>query len=287
MWEVRAIFRFIDFYLMHSFMFQTNTLTSNEKPIAQFGLVAKGFVYCLLGVLAFMAAFHIQGRTADNTDKAGVFDFIEKQTGGQIMLAVLALGLISYTIWRGIQAIGDSQNKGSNVKGLTTRARYLFSGLVYGSLAVYVINMLLSNPSGSGDNQQSLARELLSKPFGQWLVGIGAAILLGVGLYQIGYGLSEKYRKHAEKAGRSSHRKLLLLAGKVGYVSRGIVWVVIAWLFFKAAISSNSAAAGDTSKAFGFLQEAAYGRYLLAAVGIGLVCYGAFNFIRAKYERFN
>ena len=267
-------------------MLSASTLTSNEKPIAQFGLIAKGLVYCLLGVLAFMAAFHIKGRSAGNTDKAGVFDFIEKQTGGQIMLAILALGLISYTVWRGIQAFSDSQNKGSDAKGLATRARYLFSGLVYGSLAVYVINMLFSNPSGSGDSQQSMARELLSKPFGQWLVGIGAAILLGVGLYQIWYGISEKFRKHAEKVGRSSHTGLLLLAGKIGYVARGIVWVVIAWMFFKAALSSISAEAGDTSKAFSFLQDAAYGSYLLAAVGLGLVCYGAFNFVRAKYERF-
>lgn len=264
----------------------SNALTSNEKPIAQFGLMAKGLVYCLLGGLAFMAAFQINGRSAGNTDKADVFDLIGKQTGGQIMLAILALGLISYTVWRGIQAFSDSQNKGSDAKGLATRARYLFSGLVYGSLAFYVINMLLSNPSESGDQQQSMARELLSKPFGQWLVGIGAAILLAVGLYQIWYGISEKYRKHAEKVGRSSHTKLLLLAGKVGYVARGIVWVVIAWMFFKAALSSNSAAAGDTSKAFSFLEDAAYGTYLLAAVGLGLVCYGVFNFVRAKYERF-
>jgi hypothetical protein len=268
-------------------MLAANTLFSHEKPIAQAGLIAKGLVYCLLGLLAFMAAFHINGQSASDADKAGVFDFIGQQTGGRIILGLIAVGLISYTLWRLIQTFGDTENKGSHAKGLATRARYLFSGLVYGSLAVSVIRMLLSNVSGAGDDKQNIARELLSKPFGQWLVGISAGILLAVGLYQIYYGLSEKYRKHAEKVSHSSRRKLLLTAGKVGYVSRGLVWLIIAWLFFKAALSSNSAQAGDTSKAMTFLESAAYGSYLLAAIGLGLICYGAFNFIRARYERFN
>jgi putative Mn2+ efflux pump MntP len=268
-------------------MLSARTLTYNEKPIAQFGLVAKGIVYCLLGLLAIMAAFRIDGQSVKETDKSGVFDFVQDQPGGQLMLGVIALGLISYTIWRGIQAFSDSQNKGKDAKGLASRGRYLFSGLVYGYLAISAIKMVLTNASDSGDNKQSMVRELLSKPFGQWLVGIAAAILLAVGIYQIYYGLSEKYRKHAEKASHSSNRKLLLSAGKIGYVARGIVWLVISWLFFKAAIYSNSAEAGDTSKAFSFLEDAAYGPYILAAVGLGLICYGTFNFIRARYERFS
>jgi hypothetical protein len=77
------------------------------------------------------------------------------------------------------------------------------------------------------------------------------------------------------------------MAGKLGYVARGIVWVVLAWLFLKAALHANSAEAGDTSKAFSFLQDAAYGSYLLGAVGLGFICYGAFNFIRVRYESFH
>lgn len=268
-------------------MLAANTLTSHQKPIAQAGLVAKGIVYCLLGLLAFMAAFNINGQSANKADTAGVFDFINKQTGGQVMLGIIALGLLSYSVWRGIQTFGDTEHKGNDTKGLASRARYLVSGLVYGSIAIYAVNILFSNASSSGDDKQNIAKELLSKPFGQWLVGIAAAILLGVGIYQIYYGLSEKYRKHANRVGRSSNKKLLLMAGKVGYVARGIVWLLIAWLFLKAAIHSNSSEAGDTSKAFSFLNNVSYGSYLLGAVGIGLICYGTFNFIRAKYESFN
>jgi hypothetical protein len=232
-----------------------------------------------------MAAFHIGGQSTRNTDKQGVFSFIEKQTGGQVMLSVIALGLLCYGVWRGIQTFAGTEDKGDNAKGLAARSRYLFSGLIYTSLAAYAIKMLFTGSNTSGDSKQSMAQELLSKPYGDWLAGIGAAIMIGVGIYQVYYGLSEKYRKHADKAGHAAGKKILLSAGKIGYVARGIVWLIVGWLFAKAALHSNAREAGDTSKAFSFL-EASYGPYLLAAVAVGLICYGLFNFIRVRYESF-
>lgn len=267
-------------------MIDSSTITSKVKPIAQAGLMAKGVVYCLLGIFAFMAAFHLGGQSTEKTDKEHVFSFIQQQTGGQIMLAVVALGLLCYCIWRFIQAFGDSEDKGDDAKGLAARARYFFSGLIYTSLAAYAIKMLVSEKKSSGNSKQDMVQELLSKPFGEWLLGLVAAIMIAVGIYQTYYGLSEKYRKHVDKAGNSSNKNMLLMAGKIGYVARGIVWMLIGWLFTKAAFYKNSSEAGDTSEAFKFLSEASYGSYLLGAVGIGLICYGIFNFIRVRYESF-
>ncbi|MDF2456463.1 MAG: hypothetical protein K0R51_2456 [Cytophagaceae bacterium] len=259
--------------------------TTYLKPIAQAGLVAKGIVYTLLGVLTFMAAFHINGKSTRSTDKEDVFAFVYQQTGGQILLGIIALGLFSYCIWRGIQAISDSEHKGNKAKGLLSRARYLLSGLVYGYMAVHVSCMLLSiKSSNSGDGKQEMAREMMNKPLGQWLVGLSAIILLGVGIYQIYYGLSEKYKKHVEKLGGTKSKQILWSAGKIGYTARGMVWLMIAWLFAKAAFHENSSEAGGASKAFGQLHHMTFGPYLLAIMGVGLMCYGMFSFIRARYE---
>jgi hypothetical protein len=268
-------------------MIITSNVSSNIKPIAQAGLVAKGFVYCLLGVLAFMAAFHINGQSTGGTNKQGALSFIERQTGGPVLLGILALGLLCYTLWRVIQTFGDTEQKGGDAKGIAARSRYLASGLVYASLAVYAIKMLFSVTGKSGKSgKQGMVQELLNKPFGQILLGVCSLIIIGVGIYQIVYGMSGKYRKHVEKLTGSSKSSLMLTAGKVGYVARGIVWLIIGWLFSKAAIHSNSNEAGDTSNAFQFLAEASYGSYLLAAVGVGLICYGVFSFIRARFENF-
>ncbi|MDF3076488.1 MAG: hypothetical protein K0S09_377 [Sphingobacteriaceae bacterium] len=262
-------------------------LTENVKPIAQTGLIAKAIVYCLLGLLVLMAAMNMGGHSEEETDKTGVVKFVYDLPGGEIILAAIALGLICYCIWRGIKTFLDTEHKGNKAKGLAARLRYLFSGLIYAALAAYAIKVLFSGSNNSGDSKQGLAQKLLSEPMGEWLVGAAALIFIGVGIYQVFYGLSEKYRKHADKAGDASTKRILLMAGKVGYVARGIVWLLIGWLFLKAALHSNSSEAGDTSKAFGFLSKASYGPYLLFIMGFGLICYGIFNFVRVRYEKFD
>ncbi|WP_297333067.1 DUF1206 domain-containing protein [Flavobacterium sp.] len=262
--------------------------SSKLEIIAKAGFTAKGIVYALLGLLTFMAAFNINGKSTGDTDKNGVFNFLYSQPGGQVLLGLLAVGLVCYCIWRLIQAFtGNSDSSEDKKKEYAKRARYLFSAIAYGGIAFQVVRKLFISASGSGnDSKENLARELLTKPFGQVLTGIAALILLGVGLYQIYYGYSEKYKEHVDKAVNEKSRKGMMTAGKTGYIARGVVWLLLAWLFLKAAWEANASNAGNTSKAFGFLQETSYGPYLLVAIAVGLVCYGTFNFVRARYENF-
>lgn len=264
-----------------------STKPSSVAPIARAGLISKGVVYCLLGALAFMSAFEIGGQSDEDANKKGVFNLIET-VGGKWLLGVLAVGLFCYAAWRFIEAFKEGrETKGATKKGGKV-IRYIFSGIVYFLLALYAAKRFFGNGDKSGgDNTQSTVSELMSKPFGDWLVGLLGVALAITGIYQIYYGLSEKYRKHVQELSlRSTASRNLLRAGKIGYVARGIVWLILAWLLFKASFQSDSREAGDTGKAFHFLETASFGSYLLGALGIGLICYGIFNFIRARFERF-
>lgn len=269
-------------------MISAQTTSSSIKNIARAGLIAKGVVYSLLGILAFMSAFEIGGQSDESATREGVFEFVQSHAGGKVMLALIIAGLVCYSIWRGIQTFANTEQKDNNAKGLTARLRYLFSGLVYLFLAYFAGKMLFDKENkGGGDSNQALLAELLTKPLGQWLAGLVAATIAGIGIYQIYYGLSEKYKKHVEKLKtHNTTSGYLLNSGKVGYVSRGIVWLIIAFLMMKATVHANAKEAGDTGKAFRFLESSSYGSYMLGALGLGLVLYGVFNFVRARYERF-
>ena len=261
------------------------TRRSSLKWIAKAGLTAKGIVYVLLGVLAMMAAFEWGGQSAGKADKSGVFDLLKDSSAGSWILPILGLGLACYSAWRMVQVYQSVKGGGKKKwKGL----RYFFSGLIYFSLAVSAVRYGLQSRSGGENTQQQLASELLSKPFGQWMVGIAAVIIACIGFYQIYYGLSEKYRKHVQNMNLHNEAgRLLLSSGKLGYSARGIVWLVIAFLFIRAAMYSSSAEAGGTGKAMQVLGNSEFGTYLLGALGAGLMMYGIFNFIRARYEDFN
>lgn len=260
---------------------------SSVTAIARAGLISKGVVYCLLGALAFMSAFEIGGRSGDDADKKGVLNLIEG-IGGKLLLGILAIGLFCYAAWRFIEAYREGRAaKGATKKGGKV-IRHLFSGIAYFLLALYAARSLFGNgDKEGGDSTQSTVSELLAKPFGDWLVGLFGLALAITGIYQIYYGLSGKFSKHVQDLSlRSTASRNLLLAGKIGYAARGIVWLILAWLVFKAAFQSDSGEAGGTGKAFHFLEAASFGSYLLGALGIGLICYGVFNFIRARFERF-
>ncbi|RIJ41568.1 DUF1206 domain-containing protein [Pontibacter oryzae] len=256
------------------------------KKFAKFGLSAKGVVYCLVGIIAFMAAFELQGQSTENAGKAGILKTIQDLPAGNILLAIVALGLLSYAIWRFIQAANDTESKGSDAEGIGKRLRYAFSGLVYGALAFLAARLVLGNGGGgSGDSRETLVSKLLQQPFGQWLVGILAAGTMLVGIYQIYYGYSEKYKKKVRSSGlKHEVEHQMIRAGKVGYMARGVVWLVIGYMFLKAALNSNPQQAGGSSDAFQFIENAAYGSFILGALALGLICYGVFMFMRAKYQ---
>lgn len=261
------------------------TRRNGLKWVAKAGHIAKGIVYVLLGILALMAAFESGGRSAEKADKSGVFDLLKASFAGNWILPVLGFGLACYSAWRMVQVYHSVRDGGKKKwKGL----RYFFSGLLYFSLAVSAFRYGLQSRSGGDNTQQQLASELLSKPFGQWMVGIAAVIIACTGFYQLYYGLSEKYRKHVQKMNLHNEAgRLLLSSGKLGYTARGVVWLIIAFLFMRAAMHSSSAEAGGTGKAMQLLGNSEFGTYLLGALGAGLMMYGMFNFIRARYEDFN
>jgi hypothetical protein len=123
--------------------------------------------------------------------------------------------------------------------------------------------------------------------YGQYLLGAAALVLAGIGIYQIYYALSEKYKKHVQQLNlHTKAASILLGAGKAGYISRGLVWIILAFLLGRAALHANASEAGNTAKAFHFVESSTQGSLLLGALGLGLIAYGIFNFIRARYERF-
>ena len=250
--------------------------------MARVGLTAKGVVYLILGVIAFMAAFELGGQQASDADRTGVFQTIQDVAGPWLLL-VIAAGLACYCIWRFVESLA-AKNKGLK---LAKRARYFFSGLVYASVVFTAVKMLMHQLNKDGDSNQDAAGWLLSQPLGEWAVGIGALIFAAVGAYQVHYGLSGKYKKHVQGLHlQSTASSVLLRTGTVGYTARGIIWLLIAFLFVRAAFYHSSSEAGDTSKAFRFVEDSTWGSYLLGIIGLGVAAYGVFNFIRARYERF-
>lgn len=254
----------------------------------QIGLLSIGVVYFLVGTLTFASAIDFSNE--GNKGKISqILQWVQDQVFGQVLLAIITLGLLCYTVWRFIEAFFDTDDKGNSLRGLALRASYLSYGAVYGALTYYAARLLLSGsgktaPPSDDDTRETVAQKLLELPYGQWLVGAFALGTAGVGVFQLYLALSGTYRSIIEESKIDTRAKeVLIRSGQIGYAARAVVWLIIGYFLLLAAISSNSRAAGNSQTALNYL-EYEYGTFTLATVSLGLVCYGIFQFARAKYQ---
>ncbi|MCC3156528.1 DUF1206 domain-containing protein [Hymenobacter sp. 15J16-1T3B] len=253
------------------------------RTLARFGFAAKGVVYGILGALAVMAATNIDGgRTAD---KQQVLQTIQDMPLGRWLLGLVAFGLAGYVVWRLVQAIRDTEGKGNGAKGIATRIGYVASALGYAALAFVAGKAAFENTSadaGSGGTRQSMVAKLLEQPYGQWLVGAIGLFVIGIGVYQLIRAYSGSFAKHVNDSQLpAAQQRLVYRVGQLGYTARGIVWGILGYFLVRAALTANAQAAEGTEGAFDFL--ASLGQAPLLIVALGLVAYGLYMLVRAKY----
>ena len=251
------------------------------EKFARFGLVSKGIVYCLMGIISVLAAF---GLSQENGDKTEAFKLIYGQPFGQVLLVTIALGLLGFSMLRFFQAFKDINNKGSDVKGVLDRIGYTMSALLYLGIGAYALKLVFEGPGGGeGDSRQFIVSKVLEYPGGQYAVGIAAAIVVGMGIYQIFRGVTGKFMKRVNLV-RSNMKDAFQLTGTVGYISRGIVLVIIGYFLLHAALLHSADEAQGTGAAFNFLENK-FGSFMMAIVALGLIGYGVFSFVKSKYQK--
>ncbi|QCW99496.1 DUF1206 domain-containing protein [Aggregatimonas sangjinii] len=252
------------------------------KKIAKTGYASKGMVYALTGILAFGAAFGL-GSTSEG--KLGVLKFLQDQPFGNVLLGVLGLGLLCYSFWRFYQSIKDPENIGTDKKDVGKRIGFFFSGLVYLGLGIYSIYQITASSGGSGANKTSMIpSEYLNYIF--YAIAIGLAIKA---VFQFVKAYKGEFLKkfYLDTISNVSTRKTIKWLGYGGMISRGIVVGIVSYFFFVAADTASKGNIKGTSEAFAFLRKNSEGPWLMGLVALGLVAFGLYMFIMAKYRRFD
>lgn len=78
-------------------------------------------------------------------------------------------------------------------------------------------------------------------------------------------------------------KKSFKVLAAIGFVSKGLIYVIIGVLSLLAALELGGQSSG-TNQALSFLKQQAFGRTLLFLLGSGLVCYSVWMFIQSIYD---
>ena len=123
------------------------------KWIMRGGYGARGVIYTIVGGLTIYAAL-------TSAQASGTGDSLTRLRGapfGQAMLAVIALGLFAYLIWRVVDATLDLEDHGTDAKGLLARTGQVVTGLLHGAIGVSVAGLAFGF-GGGGDGAQGWTR---------------------------------------------------------------------------------------------------------------------------------
>ena len=260
-------------------MTDTRTAERGAEVAGRFGLVSRGVVYCLLAAVAVQVAF---GKRDQELDRQGALRALARQPFGRVLLAALTLGLAGYALWRFAEAaLGDDDPP----KRLLHAAR----GVLYAAFTVTSARLVLDGRSGGGSSDRQAktwSARLLAHTGGRPLVVVVGAALVIAGAVLAWRGFHQKFEKHLRVSDMSPvQRRWLPWLGTVGHTARGVVLALIGLFLVRAAVRFDPQEAVGVDGALHQVAARSYGPAALAAVAIGLGCYGLYSFVEARWRK--
>lgn len=257
------------------------------EKLARFGYVVRGVLYIIIGLLALQVAL---GRGGETTTKNGAIATIGEQPFGKLLLVLVLVGLVGYSLWGLIRAFLDPLGRGTEPKGLAQRAGYLVSALTYGSLVLPTFRFIVGQPGNNqgGSGSQEFSAALLAQPFGPFLVGLLGLIGIIGGFGQIWGGVTSSFEKDLNEGLMSDkERQVALWAGRIGMVARGIIFALIGFFILQSALHVDPKQAKGVDGALQELARQPFGPLLLGGVALGLVFFGVFSVMCARWMKIN
>lgn len=254
--------------------------------LARAGYAAKGAVYVLVGGLAFVAAMGSGGET---TGSRGALRSLPDQPYGRVILAVVAFGLAGYALWCFVRAVLDPERAGSDAKGLAKRAFQFVKGVIHVGLVIAAIGILrgtAARSGGEGGRAQDWTAWLMTFWWGVWLVGIAGLAVMAYGATQIYKGWTSDLDDQLS-LGRMNPTaaRWTVRFSRFGMAARGVVFGIIGVFLVLAAYHANPQEVKGVGEALAALERQPYGPFLLGVVALGLIAYGLYQFILARYRR--
>lgn len=237
------------------------------------GYFARGVVYLLLGYLALSTA----GKAEDG--QAAVFDLLQDIPLGSVILYLVAIGLLAYAAFKAIDAASDLENHGEDAKGRMKRVGSAASAVAHLLLAwtayQFATGEKQQSQQGDGGSQET-ASSLLSWEIGPFVLGVvGVGFLIGAAM-QAKNAWTGGFMKRIGRAAPQYVRPI----GRAGHAARAVVFLLIGWSLVRGAWFSQS----SEVKGLGDAVVALSGSGIYSLVAIGLIMFGVFSMIVARYR---
>ena len=259
------------------------------QRVGRVGYFSKGFIYFVVGYLAFKLAIGAEGQA---TGAAGAIRAISTESFGRLVLTLLAAGLGCYAAWRAVQVIWNTENRASDIKGFAIRVGNACSGLTYAVLSMFAAAIavgVIGPRFGIDDSGQMSPDWILDSAIGRGIMAAAGAIFVGVAFdffFKVAKG--KFMRKYDLVHMSETVRWIALWAGRIGLTTRGIAFTIIGGLLMVTAYRGTADGQIHTTEdALAWIASQTYGAILIGVMGVGFMLYCVHSGIRAAHRQFS
>ncbi len=248
--------------------------TVGDHPVveagARAGYAVNGVLHLLMAWLALQVAFGNRGAEAD---PSGAMAVVAATPWGRLMLVAVLVAFLLLAIWQFTETV--------RADGAGRVAKCILKGVVYLTLAWGALSFVLGGGTSNAANAKDATATLMDLPAGPFLVGAAGVAIAAIGGYQIWSGWTERFLQDLV----TPPRRLVRIAGRIGYIARGVALVAVGFGVVTAAATQRPSRSRGLDGALHDLAKLPLGQALLVLVALGLVAYGVYSFSRARRAR--
>ncbi|MCM3487047.1 DUF1206 domain-containing protein [Kocuria sp. CPCC 205258] len=247
---------------------------------ARAGYVAAGLLHVMIGVIALRVATGGSG----SADQSGAVAALAGSPGGTVLLWACFLGCAALAVFL-FSEIFFGATQRSDRDRLKHRVKMGGQAVVYGAIGAVFGTYALGGTSDSSGSTQSLSARLMAHPAGTVLLIVVGLGLVVAGAFFVHRGVTRSFRENLKRLPPGTAGRAVMWLGTAGYAAKGVALAVLGVLVVVATVRSDPEQSSGLDGALKALQEQPFGAWILGAVALGLICYGVFMVVRARYQR--
>jgi hypothetical protein len=241
--------------------------------LVRLGYAARGITYLLLGYIALSTHGDANGGATSS------FDFLQEIPLGGAILWLVVIGLIGYAAFKFLSGISDIQNRGRDGKAIAKRIGDVASGIAHILLAYTAFQFAngARQQASSDSGGEQMAGSALNMDIGWLAVGaVGLGFLIGAAMQAKGAWTASFMHRISPRAPAGVE-----VLGRAGQAARAVVFAIIGWSLVQGAWITSEGRIMGLGEAVMTLRD---NDLLYMLVAIGLLAFGLFSFVTARYR---
>ena len=256
---------------------------SNTKAldvVARSGFAVMALLHIVIGAIAIALALGQPGQA----EPTGAIEQLAANPWGPAVMWACLVGCAGLSLWQLSEATLRARRlpAGKRIGKLISSG---FLAVAYGSVGLSFAGFAVGLRGDSGDSTKDFSTALIRGPFGvPALIALGLTVI-GVGVYFIVKGVRKQFKVELHHFEGTRRGRVISGLGVAGHVAKGVALILVGLLFVVAAARNQPGESTGLDGSLKALRDHPAGPYLLVAIAAGLISYGLFALIRARFGR--